>query len=100
MSKEWGDWQIHDGKGCPCVGQFVESESREGVVLQHIAGGYFPSAGVPVALLIDAWDWSDWRWNIFGDGNQVIRYRIRRPRGLTILEELIAEIPSKPKVDT
>lgn len=33
--------------------------------------------------------------------NPIIRYRIRKPRGLTILEDLIADLPAPvgPKVD-
>lgn len=83
MSEEWGPWIEHDGRGCPCEGAFVESETADGEVLRHTAMGHFGGIGNPV----NCWDWKEcytrgvphWR---------LLRYRIRKPRGLSILEEI------------
>lgn len=94
----WGPWIEHDGKGCPCVGQWVRAveELRTGEFREHefVAG----SGG--------GFSW-DWQWSnrvVPGFGTyatRILRYRIRKPRGLTILEDLIADLPAPvgPKVD-
>jgi hypothetical protein len=37
----------------------------------------------------DSWDWTN-SWEC----SRIIRYRIRKPRGLTLLENLIADLPA------
>jgi hypothetical protein len=104
MSEEWGPWIEHDGKGCPCVGHYVHCMFDERVSgepdvflgeVYYIAG----SRGIECR----SWDWSNSR-----EFSRVIRYRIRKPRGLTILENLVATLdapegpiraPVQPKVD-
>ena len=81
---EWGPWTLHDGMGCPCRGMFVRVERRNGEVREAIATGEYNESG-------SAWDWasvSD-KWQPFC----IIRYRIRKPRGLTILENLLENLP-------
>jgi hypothetical protein len=85
MSEEWGPWIRHDGKGCPCAGSYVESEQRDGLIEQHIAEGVNPE------LIASAWDWSS---HLYRDLD-IIAYRIRKPRGLTILEELLVNLPER-----
>ena len=86
MSEEWGQWIEHDGNGCPCVGMWVQAQFRN--VRAHFSHGNF-SGGVweGRAKGITNWTWPDPR-------GEVIRYRIRKPRGLTILENLIADLPA------
>lgn len=84
MTEEWGAWIEHDGQGCPCVGMWVESEARDGFVQQHIAH----SAGD--ISLGDAWKWSTLKAEFHGYA--VIRYRIRKPRGMTILDGLLESL--------
>lgn len=76
---DWGEWQIHDGKGCPCVGQMVENIHNTGQKWIGIAG----SEGGR------SWDWSN-----HPKFSKVIRYRIRKPRALLDLIQLIADLPA------
>ncbi len=78
MTDEWGPWIEHDGKGCPCVGEFVHTVHHHGYEFLGIAG----SGGGR------SWDWSNAPWY-----SRIIRYRIRKPRGLTILEGLLENLP-------
>jgi len=97
---EWGPWIEHDGKGCPCVGAWV------------LAQGLAKPGGDLIEHEFLAKDFAEWYWAFFGaigfgDAGKpricgkIIRYRIRKPRGLTILENLIADLPAPvgPKVD-
>ena len=94
MSDEWGEWQWHDGKGCPCVGERVQAEHNTGILVVSIAGSHplMSDPGAPDG----SWNWKNWPRR-----TKIIRYRIRKPRGLTILENLIADLPAPvgPKVD-
>lgn len=87
MADNWGPWLDHNGHGCPCRGQYVrmqferialhpngkESDEAEGIAGEH--GG-------------DSWDWTK-------PGCNIIRYRIRKPRGMVVLERLTANLPEK-----
>lgn len=88
MSDEWGPWIEHDGKGCPCVGMFVHRiyerpglDVKDGVVKSEKIG-FVRNSGS-----------GNWHW-VRGYA-PVIRYRIRKPRGLTILESILADLPEK-----
>lgn len=83
--EEWGPWIEHDGRGCPCLGQYVQVQNRDR------KGTWEGIAGSEGGL---SWDWS----NAFLF-DPVIRYRIRKPRGLTILQDLIADLPQPAKED-
>lgn len=87
MSEEWGPWIEHDGRGCPCAGRVVEGERRSGVVETWVAG-----------TLNVGGHGSMWVWGTcvpkFRD-LEVVRYRIRKPRGLTILEGLLENLPER-----
>ncbi len=92
MSDEWGPWIEHDGRGCPVqLGQHVEVEGhhvawgnimrRDGVVTPHELGHYC------------------WIQRHPKHGPCVIRYRIRRPRALQKLVELVETLPApEPKI--
>lgn len=89
---EWGPWIDHDGKGCPCVGEFVHvvAELQIGHIQEYTT----------VAGSKGGYSW-DWRW--FNEpiphlgimAARILRYRIRKPRGLILLENLIASLPEK-----
>lgn len=92
MSKEWGPWQEHDGKGCPCVGAYAEIDwvcrARgviRGTILPRVKG--------------DGWTWTT--LPPVGKYGAVIRYRIRKPRALLDLIDLVENLPAPvaPKVD-
>lgn len=88
---DWGPWIEHDGGGCPVpVGTWVE-----------VVG-----VGVNGRLVQDQ-DWAEvyetWDWTRFGvvddDGatwGKIINYRVRKPRGLTILESVLSDLPALP----
>lgn len=86
MSDEWGPWIEHDGKGCPCVGKFVHvvfdrpGISPDGTITSEEFGIAGQHGG-------ESWLWLP----VY---TRVIRYRIRKPRGLTILEELLQSLPA------
>ena len=100
MEHEWSPWIEHDGKGCPCRGQFVHVVFKRGRGF-FIGGGQGSYLGKRewIGITNPSYGHGSWDWN--SGCNPVIRYRIRKPRGLTILENLIAELPAPvgPKVD-
>jgi len=82
MSEEWGPWIEHDGSGCPCVGLPCEIEAYY--------TGKDPSPG-SIALGGASWSWRIYIGHpcCYDIGvNPIVRYRIRKPRGVTILEEI------------
>lgn len=81
MSEQWGKWVVHDGSGCPCVGMYVQALYENGDIDEAIAG----SAGGY------SWDWAN-------DCLHIVSYRIRKPKGLTLLEE-IAKNPERELED-
>lgn len=88
MSEEWGPWIEHDGKGCPIVGMFVHRvyarpgrDVKDGVVKSEKIGFVRNSGSCS--------------WNWVPGFAPVVRYRIRKPRGLTILEGILADLPAK-----
>lgn len=91
MSEEWGPWIEHDGKGCPCVGEFVHLVAYGG---QEDLG--VPTSGLSVPP--PPGFWNTWFWDSippWKSAARVIRYRIRKPRGLTILEGLLENLPEE-----
>lgn len=88
MSDEWGPWIEHDGKGCPCLGKYIRFEADtkishfthgHGIIISEKCGEYIPRVSG------ESWTWGTGFANI-------IRYRIRKPKGLTILESILREV--------
>lgn len=72
MSEEWGPWIEHDGKGCPCVGALVNVQWCDSEYTTGIAGSAGGSG-----------------WDVQKEPLMyVVRYRIRKPKGLTMLERV------------
>lgn len=101
MSEEWGPWIEHDGKGCPCVGLWVHAQQDCLPDYEGIAGRTVMHRGT-CEILHGAklagrsrWDWSS------GASAKVIRYRIRRPKALQQLIEMVENLPApaQPRVD-
>lgn len=95
---EWGPWIEHDGKGCPCVGVPCEVIFRWGSSeLGDETPGSIPHKPGP-----------SWFWVlkhgapicIDAKYPPIIRYRIRKPKGLAILERLLRELPAIPARET
>lgn len=92
MSDEWGPWVEHIPGPCPLiVGQFVEVIEIGRLLKKRRRCGRVSSATVSSP----AW----FECSPFGRFEQVLRYRIRKPRGLTILENLIADLPVTEEAD-
>ena len=91
--KHWGPWRWHDGRRCPDIpiGTHVEAQGSEDKVEFQMSvparrwKGWFRQYHATPTPMGDVWD-------------TVIRYRIRRPKGLTILQR-IAEQPEKERVE-
>ncbi len=88
MTDEWGPWINHDGNGCPCVGEWVHRIYNKMALdlsdgkMKAEKEGFVRNAQSPC-----------WKWT-YGFA-RVIRYRIRKPRGLTILESLLENLPDE-----
>jgi hypothetical protein len=89
MDEEWGPWIEHDGKGCPCVGMLVESEDVVGQVQQHIAKGTVKEPGFEY---VDSWNWQECNAALRPDW-KIIRYRIRKPKALRELIDMVENLP-------
>lgn len=91
MGDAWGPMVEHDGKGCPVVGQYVRAWCADGYVSEALVG---PTAARPRVGHHSLWIWRtvprlDWPLRI-------VRYRVRRPRGMEVIEKLLAQLPADP----
>ena len=96
MDKQWGPWIEHFGHGMPVqAGTLVEvfslepaRQAKDGVT--HIIG----VAGVDLV--------KSWTWNLEARSKTkslpIDLYRIKRPRGMEVLLELLEEI-SQPELE-
>lgn len=88
MGNEWGPWVEHDGMGCPCVGMITQWEFdadliyKVGAVDIHGNEIIGPRTAQGRPENGEAWSWTAGYY-------RVIRYRIRKPKGMTILEQLV-----------
>lgn len=88
MSEEWGPWIEHDGQPVPhLAGMFVHSrhygptsrrEWERQIRVIHGRGG--------------SWLWA-------AGFTRIIRYRVRKPRGMAILERIVAQ-PQRERIDS
>ena len=96
MAEEWGPWVLHDGRGCRCVGQYVQVEFDDGQVAEGVAGN---SSAQAIANGFDPL--VSWKWALVATENwrfiaaRIIRYRIRKPRGMVVVESLLADLPER-----
>ena len=91
---QWGPWIEHDGKGCPCgivAGDYMQAEYRDG----ELHAGRVNDA----TICAPNWIWPKPSGREFA--TDCIRYRIRKPRGLTILERVAQDVtaPIKERVE-
>lgn len=92
MSEDWGPWIEHDGRGCPCVGRMVE------FVVLDLSGREITGIGIANGDSGSSWFWRRLffrRLCVDPDVLPIIRYRIRKPRGMVVLETLLADLPEK-----
>ncbi|KEO56401.1 hypothetical protein [Thioclava pacifica] len=80
--EDWGPWVRHNGKGCPVrVGTIVEvvCEDRFGFTMRQVA-------------CVEGGSYSSWDWTHFPELKKIIRYREKKPKGLSILEARMNEL--------
>lgn len=90
MSDEWGPWIEHDGKGCPGI----PDRTWINIVGVNFDGTPHNAEGLHESRHEDLpqWSWALWNDPLIG---QIHRYRIRKPRGMVVLERMLAELPVK-----
>lgn len=96
--EEWGPWIEHDGKCRPvAAGVICEVEYAHGGTRIITAGsGKLVSVGKRVEIgYYGPLYASSWVHAGKGKCAPIIRYRIRKPRGLTILESLLTDLPER-----
>ena len=110
--EEWGPWIEHDGNGCPpnLIGEILLIEFR--LAANDEDGGRDGQIAYTETIVNELFaSLPEWERSKFGsyarrpdDGRtyavaDVIRYRIRKPRGLTILEGLLENLPEREGED-
>lgn len=98
--EEWGPWIVHDGTGCPLKpGQFVHVEYYRAQYVGPILPGHETDPRGWTCEFCEGTGYGDsWIWDSPGPFRPVIRYRIRKPRGLLILEERLRNLPQPEEV--
>ena len=99
MSGEWGPWIEHDGRGCPCIGHWTQSWLKASIGSKFPNGEkFYLSEGVAGR---SPWNWIDSEYGRIQQNGKLaaktIRYRIRKPRGMKVLETILLEIPNTPE---
>jgi hypothetical protein len=79
--EEWGPWIDHDGKRCP-FGELVWIENEYGVIAGPLIAGSMGG--------------ESWLWDSPPDIIRIVGYKIKKPKGLKILEGLLENLPTKP----
>lgn len=79
---EWGPWIDHDGRGRPVPrGAWVQGVNLKGFVSEGLAG---------------LGDDRGWRWLMPHPQMSVVRYRVMRPRGMEIIDAILADVEMEP----
>lgn len=86
--EEWGPLLKHDGKDCPVTGMFCEVRSAAGTTER---GLITETTDTPCTL----WVWG--RLCMFCYPFRIVAYRVRKPRALLDLIDLIKEIDDAPE---
>ena len=97
MSEEWGPWVEHDGGTCPVpVGTIVHLQYEEPVP-RWVAASYScewqPDGTIIAVILIG----SDQHWIRTPDLITVLRYRVRKPKGLAICEHILRRVEKRQR---
>ena len=84
---EWSNWIEHDGKSCPVEGQYVQVQSKNGSFWEGIAGADCKKYGINV----QTGPGSAWIWSPQPElaEYEIKLYRIRKPKGVQVLDEIM-----------
>lgn len=88
MQEEWGPWVDHDGSGCPvAIGTVVEvvCEDRFGYLMHVVATAR-------------AGHHSSWDWRHYPRLKRILRYRVKKPRGMVVLEAMLNDVRTPERV--
>lgn len=91
---EWSEWRDHDGKGCPVVGAIVEA-AHGGIPNEVFTAGAHTSYGI-LRPTHSRWHWARPE-NLLPAEFYILRYRVRKPRALRDLIELVENLPAPAK---
>lgn len=91
MSEEWTDWFEHSGGACPVSPRTLVAVEFRAVPTDLEAWNADPDCAPAGA----------WSWRHDGTPDDIIRYRVRRPRALLQLIEMVENLPApaQPRVD-
>ena len=97
--KQWGPWIEHFGHGMPVqTGTIVEVAPYE--VVNSNKGGVIGCLGVAGVDLVNSWSWKpETRSKNPTKSLPIDLYRIKRPRGVAVLHELLQELPQPEFAD-
>ena len=84
IEEQWGEWVLHDGKGCPCVGAYVEITAKG-----NTTGKVWTERGR--AIEGQSWCADDSTVSL------ITHYRILRPAGLQALIDIAANPAPMPE---
>lgn len=89
MTEEWGPWIEHDGKGYPpdVIGQVCQA-----VDVCRVRGVFFD--GEEFVCYGQHPDGGSWNWENFPEITMILRYRIRKPRALIQLIDMVENLPA------
>ena len=100
MTEEWGPWIEHDGKHKPANGLLVQKEYANGLVMTGMVGwGTKTSTELGLPRYTGETFSGSWVWNGPGSYVPILRYRIRKPRALLQLIEMVENPPAPERVD-
>ena len=96
--KQWGPWVRHYGHGMPVqTGTIVEVATDEAV--NPNKGEVIGRVGVAGVDLVNSWSWKpETRSKNLTKSLPIDLYRIKRPKGVEVLLELLEEI-SQPELE-
>lgn len=85
MSEEWGPWKDHHGGKYPGNDDdVVQVEFRMPPPFGNASCFADPDCDLASA----------WAWRHDGTGDDIVRYRFRKPRAMVKLQDMIADLPA------
>lgn len=101
MDSEWGPWIEHDGSGCPIgPGVHCQVQWADGMAVECTNYGQSArQAGIEKSRPYNGPRYkSSWTWTATGTKIPVARYRIRRPRALQSLIDLVENLTEEERL--
>ena len=97
MSSEWGPWIVHDGSGPPPLGTYVHVVYADNAEMEYVFRGeriaVYQLTVAPKVRYSGPWYLTSWDWSGTGSTVPVKKYRVRKPKGMSMLEDILNVIP-------